>query len=139
MCSLLSLGCANGWFILQFDVKTAFLNGVMIDDVYCKQVKGFESSEFPQKVLRLNRLLYGSRQGARRWQQKFEAVASEFGIQPTVTDPAVYYLKDDRGTLFVHLHVVDLLTFASSEKLLAEFRAFMDLKFEVKWTLRPTL
>lgn len=139
MRSLLALGVANGWEILQFDVETAFLNGDMIDQVYCKQVKGFELPEFPDRILKLNRSLYRSCQGARRWQQKFEAVASRFGIHPTVTDPAVYYLRDSRGSLFVHLHVDDSLKFASSSALLSDFRKFMDNNFTVKWTANPSV
>ncbi|KAG0140159.1 hypothetical protein CROQUDRAFT_100519 [Cronartium quercuum f. sp. fusiforme G11] len=42
----------------------------------------------PSKVWLLNRSLYGSRQGARRWQQKFEKSIAEFGLHPTMTDPA---------------------------------------------------
>lgn len=61
---LLAVAVSKGYLVRQFDIKTAFLNGDMGEVVYCRQVKGFRSKCFPNKIWLLNRSLYGSRQGA---------------------------------------------------------------------------
>lgn len=111
----------------------------MGDEVYCRQVRGFRSKLYPNRIWRLNRLLYGSKQGARRWQQRFEAEAAKFGLLPTPSDPAVYTLKNRLGVVIIHLHVDDSLLFCSSAQLLEEVMTFLDSVFTVKWTTNPTL
>lgn len=91
---LLSIASTEGWDILQFNIVTAFLNGDMKDMVHCRQVRGFRDKNHPEQVWQLNRSLYGSRQGARRWQEHFEGTINLFNLKPTPSDPAVYVLND---------------------------------------------
>ncbi|KAG0140990.1 hypothetical protein CROQUDRAFT_99362 [Cronartium quercuum f. sp. fusiforme G11] len=63
---LMAFTPSEHWYVIQFDIKTAFLNGDM------------------------GKLV----QGAHRWQQKFEKDIDNFGLKPTQTDPAVYILQD---------------------------------------------
>lgn len=136
---LLSIAATDGWHILQFDIVTAFLNGDMKDTVYCRQVRGFRDKTHPGRVWQLNRSLYGSRQGSRRWQEHFEATIKLFNLKPTSSDPAVYVANDSRGILYIHLHVDDSLVMSSSSVLLSDFRAHLDATYTVKWTEKPTL
>lgn len=92
---LLSIAATEGWEIIQFDIVTAFLNGDMKDVVHCKQVR------------ELNQSLYGSRQGARRWQEHFEGTINIFNLKPTPSDPAVYVANDHQGILNINLRVDD--------------------------------
>lgn len=136
---ILATASAMGFHIIQFDITTAFLNGDMRDTVYCCQVRGFKNLLHPHHVWLLNQSLYGSWQGARRWQQKFEAKAAKFGLHPTHSDPVVYILKTSKGILIVHLHVDDSLVLCSSLYLLDNFVVFLDSVFTVKWTKSPSL
>lgn len=137
---ILAIAISHRWYIMQFDIKTAFLNGDMIDTVHCRQVRGFRNRQHPTRVWLLNRSLYGSKQAARRWQQHFEGTIKEFGLTPADSDPAVYTLNTtDRGIIVVHLHVDDSHVFCSSPALLDEFRAFLDKAYTVKWTANPSL
>lgn len=136
---LLAISIKCQWFIIQFDIKTAFLNGDMVDRVYGRKVKGFRRKLHPKRVWLLNRSLYGSKQGARRWQQHFERTIAAFDLKPTDSDPAVYTLKNSVGILIIHLHVNDSDVFCSSEILLKSFQSFLNNAYTVKWTQTPTL
>ncbi|GJX84751.1 retrovirus-related pol polyprotein from transposon TNT 1-94 [Tanacetum coccineum] len=56
-----------GFMVYQMDVKSAFLNGKISKDVYVQQLPGFESSEFPNYVCKLDKALYGLKQALRAW------------------------------------------------------------------------
>ncbi|GKF20161.1 retrovirus-related pol polyprotein from transposon TNT 1-94 [Tanacetum coccineum] len=53
----------------QMDVKSAFLNGKVLEEVYMQQPLGFESSEFPNYVWKLDKALYGLKQALKAWYQ----------------------------------------------------------------------
>lgn len=120
--------------VCQFDVVTAFLNGDMGDTVYAKQVTGFKHTTKPNYVWLLNKSLYGTRQAARRWQQHFNKTASRFNLTPAQLDTAVYVRQDDAGLLILHLHVDDSMVFASSPKVMEDFKSFLESEYDVKWT-----
>ena len=91
------------------------------------------------KVWQLNQSLYGSRQGARRWQEHFESTIKLFNMKPTHIDPAVYVANDKRGLLFIHLHVDESLVMSNYSKLLHNCQAHLNAVYTVKWTSQPTL
>ncbi|GJV06486.1 retrovirus-related pol polyprotein from transposon TNT 1-94 [Tanacetum coccineum] len=66
-----------GFTVYQMDVKSAFLNGTILEEVYAEQPPGFESSEFPNHVCKLNKALYGLKQAPRAWYETL----SKFLIQ----------------------------------------------------------
>jgi hypothetical protein len=63
----LAFSVAKGFKLYQMDVKSAFLNGFLEEEVYVKQPPGFESAEFPHRVYRLREALYGLKQAPRAW------------------------------------------------------------------------
>lgn len=136
---LLALAVSQRMKVRQFDVVTALLNGEMEDAVYTIQVRGFAHPTQPGGVWKLNRSLYGTKQAARRWQQHFGHTAAEFHIFPTSSEGAVDVLKNRLGLLLIHLHMDDALVFADNDELLDQFSTFINSKYKLKWTLRPTL
>lgn len=139
LCILLALAVAKKLSVVQFDAVTAFLNGDMQDVVYCRQVLGFIHPSLRQRVWRLNKSLYGTKQAARRWQQHFGKTVLEFHLYPCSSDSAVYVMKDKRGLLIIHLHVDDSLVFSDNPELLASFESFINAQYSLKWTRKPTL
>jgi hypothetical protein len=63
----LAFAVDKGFKLFQMDVKSAFLNGVIKEEVYVKQPPGFESEKYPHRVYRLKRALYGLKQAPRAW------------------------------------------------------------------------
>nr|GEV70679.1 retrovirus-related Pol polyprotein from transposon TNT 1-94 [Tanacetum cinerariifolium] len=63
--------------IYQMDVKSAFLNGKLKEEVYVKQPPGFESNEFPNHVCKLDKALYGLKQDPRAWYETLSTFLTE--------------------------------------------------------------
>lgn len=136
---LIALAVSKKMLIRQFDVETVFLNGDMKDLVYCRQVTGFDDKTNAHRVWFLNKSLYGTRQSARRWKRHFSKTASVFGFRPTVSDKAVYFVKDKCGIVIIHLHVYDSLVFCDNKQFLEDFKVFIHSVYKSKWTNNPTL
>jgi hypothetical protein len=64
---LLSYAVNHGIILYQMDVKSAFLNGVIFEEVYVKRPPGFEDLKYPHHVYKLKKSLYGLKQAARAW------------------------------------------------------------------------
>ena len=67
ICILMSIACTVNFKLYQMDVKCAFLNGYLNEEVFVEQPKGFEDPHFPNHVLILKRALYGLKQALRAW------------------------------------------------------------------------
>ncbi|GKG52770.1 retrovirus-related pol polyprotein from transposon TNT 1-94, partial [Tanacetum coccineum] len=66
--------------VFQMDVKTAFLNGPLKEEVYVSQPEGFIDDEFPNHVYRLKKALYGLKQEPRVWHDKLSSFLIEHGF-----------------------------------------------------------
>ncbi|GKA88363.1 retrovirus-related pol polyprotein from transposon TNT 1-94 [Tanacetum coccineum] len=76
-----------GFMVYQMDVKSSFLNGKISEEVYVQQPHGFESSEFPNHVCKLDKALYGLKQAPRAWYETL----SKFLIQHKFVRGAIFY------------------------------------------------
>jgi hypothetical protein len=77
---VLALAAQNGWKVHQMDVKSAFLNGDLQEDVYMTQPPGFEVSGQEKKVCKLIKALYGLKQTPRAWYAKMDAYLQKVGF-----------------------------------------------------------
>jgi tryptophan 2,3-dioxygenase len=68
---LLSIACHLGFKLYQMDVKSAFLNGILQEEVYVEQPKGFQDPHHPHHVYKLKKALYGLKQALRAWYERF--------------------------------------------------------------------
>jgi hypothetical protein len=75
------------------DVKSAFFNGFLEEDVYVKQPLGFESAEFPHRVYRLRKVLYGRKQAPRAWHGRLRGFLFSKGFEMGKVDKTLFLLK----------------------------------------------
>ena len=79
-----------GWQIHQMDVKIAFLNGFIEEDVYIKQPEVFETFDRESHVCRLKRALYGLKQAPRAWYTRIDSYFTRLGFTKSAADANLY-------------------------------------------------
>lgn len=95
--------------VLHIDVKNAFLNGELLDDVYMKQPLGFEVKNKSKKVYKLKKSLYGLKQSARCWNEKLHSTLLKLGFRRGQADPCIYNKQEGELFIFILLYVDDML------------------------------
>ena len=68
----LTFAASKGFKVFQMDVKSAFLNGFIEEEIYVKQPPGFENPKFPNRVYKLQKALYGLKQAPRAWYDRLK-------------------------------------------------------------------
>ncbi|KAL0556159.1 hypothetical protein IC582_004669 [Cucumis melo] len=87
---LLSISCFRKFKLFQMDVKSAFLNGYLYEEVYVAQPKGFIDPEFSQYVYKLNKALYGLKQAPRTWYERLIMYLGKRGYSRGETDKTLF-------------------------------------------------
>ncbi|GJT28594.1 retrovirus-related pol polyprotein from transposon TNT 1-94 [Tanacetum coccineum] len=100
--------------VYQMDVKTAFLNGELKEEVYVHQPEGFVDPERPHHVYRLKKALYGLKQAPRAWYDTLSKFLLAQGFSKGVVDPTLFIRKTGKHTLHVQIYVDDII-FASTD------------------------
>ena len=90
-------------------VKTTFLNGNLLEDVYMTQPKGFFDPKYPNRVCKLQRSIYGLKQASRSWNLRFDKAVKEFGFIKNEDEPCVYKKVSVSAIVFLVLYVDDIL------------------------------
>lgn len=88
------------------DVKTAFLNGIIEEDIYVSPPPGFESSTSGNYACKLHKALYGLKQAPRAWHNKVDSYLTSQGLQKSNADYNLYY-NDRNGRLTLLILYVD--------------------------------
>ena len=128
---LIALAASHGWQIHHLDVKTAFLNGDLKEDVYVTQPEGFVVEGSEHKVYKLHKALYGLKQAPRAWNEKLNKVLGEMKFIKCSKEPSLYRKQEKKHLLLVAVYVDDLLVTGSSIDMIEEFKAGMSACFEM--------
>ncbi|CAH9095255.1 unnamed protein product [Cuscuta epithymum] len=118
--------------VFQLDVKSAFLNGELQEEVFVEQPQGFEKKNEPEKVYKLKKALYGLKQAPRAWYSKIDSFFIAGGFTRSDNEPTLYIKKQGMDQfIVVCLYVDDIVYFSSSESMLADFKNSMKQRFEM--------
>ena len=126
---LLALAASEGWPVHHMDVKSAFLNGELRENVYVAQLPGFLVAGKEHKVLRLIKALYGLRQAPRAWYAKLDASLASLGFQRNTSEHAVYTRRRGTHRLIVGVYFDDLVITGGDDDELKQFKEEMKRKF----------
>jgi hypothetical protein len=91
------------------DVKTTFLNGNLIEDVYMTQPEDFVDLKHAGKICKLQKSIYGLKQASQSWNLRFDEEVKEFGFIKSVEESCVYKKVSGSTVIFLVLYVDDIL------------------------------
>ncbi|KAL0539376.1 hypothetical protein IC582_023587 [Cucumis melo] len=129
---VLALAAQQQWSIYQFDVKSAFLNGELQEEVYVERPEGFVKKDSEEKVYKLTKALYGLKQASRTWYSKIDGYFQQNGSKRSGNEPTLYVKKGGKNDfIIVSLYVDDIIYTSSFKSLVAEFKSYMKNKFEM--------
>lgn len=129
---LIALIAHHNWKIYQLDVKSAFLNGILEEEVYVQQPEGFIMEGEESKVYRLKKVLYGLQQAPRAWNARIDGYLHQNGFTKCPYEHVVYMKKNHRGEfLIICLYVDHLLYTGNSSEMFKEFKQSMFREFDM--------
>lgn len=114
------------------NVKSAFLNGPLEEEVFVNQPPGFSRKEQELKEYKLNKALYGLRQAPRAWNKHINALLIRYGFKKCTVEYGIYVqFVEQVGTLVVCLYIDDLLVTGSSTEEIEKFKVMMKNELEM--------
>ncbi|KAL0289456.1 UNVERIFIED_CONTAM: Retrovirus-related Pol polyprotein from transposon RE1 [Sesamum angustifolium] len=112
------------------DVKSAFINGYIDEEIYVEQPQGFITKGSEERVLRLKKALYGLKQEPRAC-SRIDKYFMDRGFRRSLSEPTLYIKSQDNDTLIVSLYVDDLIYTGNNEKMIQDFKQDMMKTFEM--------
>ncbi|GJW55587.1 retrotransposon protein, putative, ty1-copia subclass [Tanacetum coccineum] len=114
------------------DVKTAFLNGFLEEEIYMEQPEGFIDPNHPSKVCKLQRSIYGLKQASRSWNKRFDEEIKKFGFHQNLDEPCVYQKASRSNVIFLILYVDDIILMGNHIPSLQEVKDYLGKCFSMK-------
>ena len=129
--TILAIAARNYWEIDMFDFHSAYLNGVLDEDIYMEQPPYHEEKDRSHYVVKLKKSLYGLKQAGRKWYDSLRHSLAEVGLTRSAADPAVFYARVGVDIVVLAIHVDDTTITGSATKLIKEFKGRIHDKFEI--------
>ena len=122
---LLSLACHLRFKVYQMDVKIAFLNGLLKEDVYVAQPKGFIDPHFLNHVLYLKKTLYGFKQAPRAWYDRLTQYLVSHGFARGKADQTLFIKREGGELIVAQVYVNDIIFGSTKDELAHSFSTLM--------------
>lgn len=113
------------------DVKSAFLNGFIKEDVYVSQPPGFENHDKPNHVYKLKKALYGLKQAPKAWYDRLSAFLINHGYVMGKVDTTLFIKRKEHHLIIVQIYVDDIVFGSTDQSLCDEFSHVMHDEFEM--------
>nr|GFB61383.1 putative ribonuclease H-like domain-containing protein [Tanacetum cinerariifolium] len=120
-----------GFMVYQMDVKSAFLYGIIKEEVYVYQPPGFEDSDYPDKVYKVVKAFYGLHQAPRAWYETFVDYLLGNGFQRGKIDQTLFIKREKGDILLVQIYVDDIIFGLTNKDLCKDFEKLMKHKFQM--------
>jgi hypothetical protein len=128
---LLSIAAVQDLEVHHMDVKCAFLNGDLEEEIYMQQPEGFIEEGKESLVCKLQRSLYGLKQSPRAWNQKLDAELKELGFMRSEADHSLYIHFHEHDLVFVIVYVDDMLILSNSIPQVQALKRNLERKFKM--------
>ena len=128
---LLALAAQEGWQVHHMDVKSAFLNGELEEEVYVKQSDGYVKKGREHLVMRLKKALYGLKQAPRAWYTKLDKCLRSLDFTRSSQEHAVYFKRSGTSRLIIGIYVDDLIIIGTENHQIEDFKAQIKNQFEM--------
>ncbi|GJR59882.1 putative ribonuclease H-like domain-containing protein [Tanacetum coccineum] len=117
--------------VYQMDVRSAFLYGKIEEEVYVYQPPGFEDLDFPDRVYKVEKTLYGLHQAPRAWYETLSTYLLDNRFQRGKIDKTLFIIREKDDILLVQVYVDDIIFGSTKKKLCIEFEQLMHEKFQM--------
>ncbi|GKG02389.1 retrovirus-related pol polyprotein from transposon TNT 1-94, partial [Tanacetum coccineum] len=117
--------------IYQMDVKTAFLNGNLREEVYVSQPDGFMDPDKPNYVYKLKKALYGLKQAPHAWYDMLSSFLISNDFSKGLVDPTLFIRREGKELLLVHIYADDIIFAASTPEFCDLFAKIMCSEFKM--------
>jgi hypothetical protein len=117
--------------VYQMDVKSAFLNGNLEEEVYIEQPKGFQLNNKRYYVFKLKKSLYRLKEAPRDWYARLDSYLQKQGLKRGSTNNNIYCKIDGNNMMIVEVYVYDIVFGSDDEKMSNEFSMMMQQEFEM--------
>jgi hypothetical protein len=128
---LLAYATYHGFKLYQMDVKSAFLNEPIKEEVYVEQPPGFEYSEYPNHVYKLSKTLYGLKQALRAWYECLRDFLITNGFKVSKANPTLFTKTIAKDLFVCQIYVDDIIFGSTNKSTCEEFSRIMIQKFEM--------
>lgn len=129
---ILAIAALRNLEVHQMDVKTAFLNGNLDEEIYMEQPEGCVVPGQERKVCKLVKSLYGLKQAPKQWHKKFDDVMMANGYNINECDKCIYVKITNKGYVILCLYVDDILIVGSNENMVKNTKDMLNSKFDMK-------
>jgi hypothetical protein len=116
----------------QMDVKTIFLNGDLLENVYMAQPNGFAMKEKEYMRCHLKKSIYGLKKASSKWCIKFDETIRNFGFKENEEDNYIYAKFRNEKFIFLILYMDNILLASGDVTLLLETKRFLSSNFDIK-------
>lgn len=103
--AILAVAATSDMHLVQFDIKTAFLNGDLEEEIFISQSEGYDDGS--GQVYKLQKALYGLKQSARSWNKSFMHCLAKFDLRVSQADPCVFVTGSDKEKLVLAVYIDD--------------------------------
>jgi hypothetical protein len=128
---LLAFATSKGFKLYQMDAKSAFLNGVIQEEVFVRQPPGFENLKYSNRVYKLSKALCDLKQASRAWYARLKTFLLEHGYVLGSVDKTLFTLNHDTDFLLVQIYMDDIIFGGSSHTLVSSFQEMKENEFRM--------